>query len=95
LLHFARPKQPYMHYTIQHKNFQTLLTLYSEEIGKLNEKLLNGESWDNLHITTEDITQLAVAIHQLQSSSGSAAPRRGNPAEYPPQQYRVCLHPLR
>lgn len=50
---------------ITNKDLQTLLTLYNQEIDKLKEKLLNGESWENLKPVRRNITELATAIHKL------------------------------
>jgi hypothetical protein len=72
-----------MQLNIKGKDFQTLLVLYNQEIGSLNEKLLNGESWENLKSHRRNITELAIAIHK---SHGHTVPERvisGNPAEFP------------
>lgn len=45
-------------------DLQALLTLYNQEIEKLKEKLLNGESWENLKPIRKNITELAIAIQK-------------------------------
>lgn len=47
------------------KDLLTLLSLYNQEIDKLKEKLLNGESWENLKPLRANITELAIAIQKL------------------------------
>ena len=54
-----------MHSNINGKDLQSLLSLYNEEIDKLKEKLLNGESWENLKPLRANITELAIAIQKL------------------------------
>lgn len=72
-----------MKHELREKNLQTLLSLYNLEIDTLKEKLLNGESWENLQIQRRNVTELAIAIHKScnQSFSRSAIP--GHPAEFP------------
>jgi len=54
-----------MHSNINGKDLQSLLSLYNQEIDKLKEKLLNGESWENLKPQRANITELAIAIQKL------------------------------
>jgi hypothetical protein len=54
-----------MHSNINGKDLQSLLSLYNQEIDKLKEKLLNGESWENLKTQRANITELAIAIQKL------------------------------
>ena len=49
---------------ITNTELETLLTLYNQEIEKLKEKLLNGESWENLRPIRSNITELAIAIQK-------------------------------
>jgi hypothetical protein len=53
-----------MQLDITNSDLQTLLTLYNHEIDKLKEKLLNGESWENLKPVRLNITGLAIAIQK-------------------------------
>jgi hypothetical protein len=66
---------------IKDHDLQTLLVLYNQEIDMLKEKLLNGETWDNLKKHRKNITELAIAIHK----NGYILPNKlqGNPAEFP------------
>jgi len=50
---------------ITSKDLPALLTLYNQEIDILKDKLLNGESWENLRNQRRNITELAIAIHKL------------------------------
>jgi hypothetical protein len=54
-----------MQLDITNKDLPTLLTLYNQEIEKLKEKLLNGESWENLRVVRRNITELAIAIQKV------------------------------
>ncbi len=56
------------------KNVESLLNQYNHEIDKLKEKLLNGESWDNLVENRHDITRLAIAVHQSNTTDGNIGP---------------------
>ena len=53
-----------MQLDITNTDLQTLLALYNQEIEKLKEKLLNGESWENLKPVRANITELAIAIQK-------------------------------
>jgi hypothetical protein len=65
------------------KNFEALFTLYNQEMDLLKEKLLNGESWENLNSTRKNITELAIALHKSHSYIVSNTFKTGNPAEFP------------
>jgi len=49
---------------IRSRDLESLLTLYNQEIEKLKERLLNGETWENLKPTRRNITELAIAIQK-------------------------------
>jgi hypothetical protein len=66
------------------KDLLTLLALYNHELETLKEKLLNGESWDNLRPTRRNITELAMTIHRSHNYDVfSKTLSSGNPAEFP------------
>jgi hypothetical protein len=50
---------------IEGESLQALLNLYNKEIDFLKQKLLNGESWENLRDQRRNITELAISIHKL------------------------------
>lgn len=72
-----------MQHSMKDKNFETLLTLYNQEIDTLKEKLLNGESWENLRNTRQNITELAIALHKSHNYIATQNINSGNPAEFP------------
>lgn len=55
---------------------------HNKEIDTLKEKLINGETWENLKNHRRNITELAVAIDKMH---GYIVPNKilGNPAEFP------------
>lgn len=53
-----------MQLDISNSDLQTLLALYNQEIEKLKEKLLNGETWENVKPIRRNITELAIAIQK-------------------------------
>jgi hypothetical protein len=53
-----------MQNTIANHSLETLLALYNQEIDKLKEKLLNGDTWENTKSTRKKITELAVALQK-------------------------------
>jgi hypothetical protein len=53
-----------MQHLIKDRSFDTLFALYNQEIDTLKDKLLNGESWENLANTRRNITELAIALHR-------------------------------
>jgi hypothetical protein len=53
-----------MHIETNGKTISVLIDLYNKEIDTLKSKLLNGIPWEELLITRENITNLAVAIHK-------------------------------
>jgi hypothetical protein len=63
------------------KDLQTLLTLYNQETEKLKEKLLNGESWENVKPVRRNITELGIAIQK--SYGYIVSNKSSNPAEFP------------
>jgi len=72
-----------MQIDIKGKDLQTLIALYSQEIDLLKEKLLNGESWENLRNQRRNITELAIAIHREHQFVISENLWIHNPAEFP------------
>jgi hypothetical protein len=73
-----------MQHSISNKSFDTLLALYNQEIDTLKDKLLNGESWENMRNTRKNITELAIALHKSHNYIVSQQTRSANPAECPP-----------
>lgn len=53
------------------KDIQSLLNRYNQEIDVLKEKLLNGESWDNLVENRNTVTQLAIALQNEQKKTNT------------------------
>lgn len=53
-----------MHIETKSKTVSALIDLYNKEIDTLKSKLLNGIPWEELLITRENITNLAIAIHK-------------------------------
>jgi len=60
-----------------------LLALYNQEIDTLKDKLLNGESWENLRNTRKNITELAIALHKSHNYIVPQTIYSQNPAEFP------------
>lgn len=54
------------------KDIESLLSQYNHEIDKLKEKLLNGESWDNLVENRNQITRLAIAVHRSNTTDDNS-----------------------
>jgi len=48
-----------MQHDVTGKKYQSLLNLYNQEIDTLKEKLLIGESWENLKANRKNIRELA------------------------------------
>lgn len=71
-----------MQLDITNKDLQTLLALYDLESEKLNEKLLNGESWSNLKPVCRNITELAKAIQKQYGLIVTVRTNSANPAEF-------------
>jgi hypothetical protein len=65
------------------KDYQSLLNLYNQEIDSLKDRLLNGESWENLKDQRRNITQLAIALTKSHGHVFPAKMNLGNPAEFP------------
>jgi hypothetical protein len=72
-----------MQHDIREKEYQTLLTLYNHEVFTLQEKLLNGDSWEELKNERRNITELAMALHKTFGHRFSQTMGHGNPAEFP------------
>jgi hypothetical protein len=72
-----------MQHDIRGKDYQTLLTLYNQEVSTLQEKLLNGDSWQDLKSERRNITELAMALHRSYGHRFSQETTLGNPAEFP------------
>lgn len=53
-----------MHIQTKGKTRAALLDLYNKEVETLKSRLLNGTRWEDLVITRENITNLAIAIHE-------------------------------
>jgi hypothetical protein len=82
-----------MKHELEGKDLQTLLTLHSQEIDWLNEKLLSGELWENLQTHRRNITELAIAIQRLHNYSVAKNMKIGNPAEFP-QSDHISAEPV-
>jgi hypothetical protein len=72
-----------MQLDITNSDLQTLLALYNHEIDKLKEKLLNGESWENLKPVRTNITELAIAIQKAHGYNVALAGSINDPAQLP------------
>ena len=55
----------------------TLQTMYEKQVSELNNALLGGASWNDLHTQRQFVTQLSIALHR------SVRPGIAHPAEYP------------
>jgi hypothetical protein len=64
-------------------DLETLQGLYNQQVDILQERLLNGELWEDLQAQRRDVTELAIAIQKLHNHSVSKNTRDGNPAEFP------------
>jgi len=64
---------------ITNTDLEILLTLYNQEIEKLKEKLLNGESWENLKPVRNIITELAIAIQKSHGVNVAVTGLLGSP----------------
>ena len=78
-----QPTPIQMQLDITGRDLPTLLALYNQEMDNLREKLLDGESWDNLKANRRNITELAIAINKCHSQITSDRATNGNPAEFP------------
>jgi hypothetical protein len=72
-----------MQHDVTGKDYQSLLNLYNQKIDALKERLLNGESWENLKVQRRNITELAMALHKSFGHKFSQNIKLGNPAEFP------------
>jgi len=53
-----------MQHQIADNPLENLLALYNQEIDKLKEKLLNGETWEATKSIRKNITDLAITLQQ-------------------------------
>ena len=62
---------------------ETLLALYNQEIDKLKEKLLNGETWEATKSIRNNITELAITLQKSYNYvlAGPAKPGMGARAD--------------
>lgn len=80
-----------MQLNITGSDLQTLLTLYNQEIEKLKEKLLNGETWENVKPVRRNITELAIAIQKSHGYNVALAGRTNMAnQEKSPQTDKTC-----
>lgn len=72
-----------MQLDITNIDLQTLLVLYRQEMDTLKEKLLSGESWENLKPVRRNITELAITIRRSHGYNVSDGMAPGGPDSYP------------
>jgi len=72
-----------MQLDFSNKDLQTLLSLYNQEMDKLNQKLLNGDSWEDVKPVRRNITELAIAIQKSHGHIVIGRTNSANPAEFP------------
>ena len=62
---------------------ETLLALYNQEIDKLKEKLLNGETWEATKSIRNNITELAITLQQSYNYVLAGRAKPGSRALFP------------
>lgn len=70
-----------MQLDITNSDLQTLLALYNHEIDKLKEKLLNGETWEDVKPVRRNITELAIAIQKSHGYNVALGAKTNLPAQ--------------
>ena len=79
------------HQTPDHP-LENLLALYNQEIDKLKEKLLNGETWEATKSIRKNITDLAITLQQSYNYVLAGPAKPGSRALFPHETIRSIDH---
>ena len=81
-----------MQHQIPDYPLETLLALYNQEIDKLKEKLLNGETWEATKSIRKNITDLAITLQQSYNYDLASPEKPGSRALFPHETIRPIDH---
>ena len=71
---------------------ETLLALYNQEIDKLKEKLLNGETWEATKSIRNNITKLGITLQRSHNYILTGQAKPVSRANFPQETIRPTEH---
>jgi len=77
-----------MQHQIPDHPLENLLALYNQEIDKLKEKLLNGETWEATKSIRKNITELAITLQRSYNYDLAGPEKPGSRALFPHETIR-------